>query len=87
MVSEIRPRGTSEDDSAYGLADWQVRQPVHAARILAREVLALPWATAFDWQGLAAQAYQLEPSHRTLGREAVQVRAVLPPPPSPGPEN
>jgi hypothetical protein len=35
----------------------------------------------------SAQAYQLEPSHRTLGRKAVQVRAVLPPPPPPGPEN
>ena len=63
------------------LADWQFRQAVHAVRILACEVLSLPWAPAFDWQGLADQAKSLEPSHRTLGREVIQVRAVLPPPP------
>ena len=55
-----------------------------AARILACEVLALPWAAAFDWQGLAAQAHQLEPDHRTHGRETIPVRALLPtPPPDP----
>jgi hypothetical protein len=64
------------------LADWQFRQAVDAARILACEVLSLPWASAFDWQGLAAQAHQLEPDHRTHGREAIPVRALLPTPPS-----
>jgi len=37
-----------------------------AARILARDVLALPRAAAFDWQGLSDQARSLEPDHRTL---------------------
>ena len=69
------------------LADWQYRQAVDAARILACEVLLRPWAASFDWQGLADQAKSLEPSHRTLGRECIQVRAVLPPPPPPDPTN
>jgi integron integrase len=64
------------------LADWQFRQAVDAVYILAREILALPWAAAYDWQGLADQARLLEPDHRTLGRENIQVRAVLPAPPS-----
>jgi hypothetical protein len=68
---------------ATHLADWQFRQAVDAARILACEVLSLPWAATFDWQGLADQAKSLEPSHRTLGREVIQVRAVLPPPSDP----
>jgi len=69
------------------LADWQFRQAVDAARILACEVLALPWAADFDWQGLADQAKSLEPSHRTFGRESIQVRAVLPPPPPADPDH
>jgi integron integrase len=68
------------------LADWQYRQAVDAARILACEVLALPWAASFDWQGLADQAKPLDPTHRTLGRECIQVRAVLPPPPPSDPD-
>jgi len=31
----------------------QFRQAVDAVRILAREILALPWAAAYDRQGLA----------------------------------
>ena len=42
------------------LADWQFRQAVDAASILACEVLSLPWASAFDWRGLADQAHQLD---------------------------
>ena len=64
------------------LADWQFRQAVSAVRILAREILAIPWADTFDWQGLYDQARLLEPDHRTLGRETIQVRAVLPAPPA-----
>ncbi|MCX6866954.1 MAG: hypothetical protein NTV46_12200 [Verrucomicrobia bacterium] len=60
------------------LADWQFRQTVDAVYILAHDILALPWAAAYDWQGLADQAWALEPDHRTLGRENIQVRAVLP---------
>jgi len=51
--------------------------------LLAHQVLTIPWATTFDWQGLADQAWALEPDHRTLGREAIPIRAVLPPPPDP----
>ncbi|MCX6864782.1 MAG: integron integrase, partial [Verrucomicrobia bacterium] len=35
-------------------------------------------AATYDWKGLADQAHALEPDHRTLGRENIQVRAVLP---------
>ena len=51
--------------------------------LLAHQVLTIPGATTFDWQGLADQAWALEPDHRTLGRETIQVRAALPPPPDP----
>jgi integron integrase len=57
------------------LADWQFRQAVDAARILACDVLTLPWAASFDWQGLSDQARSLEPDHRTLVRETLRVRA------------
>jgi len=51
----------------------QYRQAVDAVRILAREILDLPWAATFDWQGLSDQAWSLEPDHRTLGRETITV--------------
>lgn len=60
------------------LADWQFRQAVDAARILACEVLGIPWAASFDWQGLSDQARSLEPHHRTLARETIPVMAGLP---------
>ena len=46
--------------------------------ILAHDILALPWAAAYNWQGLADQAHSLETAHRTLARETITVRAVLP---------
>ena len=64
------------------LADWQFRQAVDAARILACDVLAIPWASSFDWQGLSDQAHSLEPDHRTLARESIRVSAGIPPQPS-----
>ncbi len=64
------------------LADWQFRQAVDAVRILASEVLALAWTDGFDWQALSDQARSLEPTHRTHGREAIPVRALLPLPPT-----
>lgn len=71
--------------SSAKLADWQFRQAVDAARILACDVLAIPWASSYDWQSLADQARSLEPDHRTLARETIRVRTKLPilPPPSP----
>lgn len=60
------------------LADWQFRQAVDAARILACDILAIPWAASFDWQGLSDQAHALESDHRTLARETIRIRAELP---------
>ena len=47
------------------LADWQFRQAVDAARILAREILALPWAAAFRLAGTCRPSPVLgtRPSH------------------------
>ena len=64
------------------LFDWQFSQAVRAVRILARDILDLPWAAAYNWRGLADQAKSLEHDHRTHGREAIQVRAELPAPPA-----
>ena len=44
---------------AAHLADWQFRQAVDAARILACDVLTLSWALSFDWRGLSDQARSL----------------------------
>ena len=68
------------------LADWQFRQAVDAARVLACDILAIPWAASYDWRGLSDQARSLEPDHRTLARETVRVGANLPPSPTPTPE-
>ena len=71
------PERTHEYFDALGrsahLADWQFRQAVDAARVLACDVLTIPWASSFDWQGLSDQARSLEPDHRTLAREAIPV--------------
>ena len=84
------PERTHEYFDALGrsarLADWQFRQAVDAARVLACDVLTIPWASSFDWQGLSDQARSLEPDHRTLARESIRVRANLPPSPTPTPE-
>lgn len=55
------------------LADWQFRQAVHAAQILANDVMHIAWAETFDWQGLSDQAHALKNSHRTLARETLTV--------------
>ena len=84
------PERTHEYFHALGrsahLADWQFRQAVDAARVLACDVFIIPWASSFDWQGLSDQAHSLEPDHRTLARESIRVRANLPPSPTPTPE-
>ena len=81
------PERTHEYFDALGrsshLADWQFRQAVDAARVLACDVLTIPWASSFDWHGLSDQARSLEPDHRTLARETIRVRADLPPSPTP----
>ncbi|MCX6878809.1 MAG: hypothetical protein NTW21_34110 [Verrucomicrobia bacterium] len=54
--------------------------------ILAHGIPGVTWAAASDRQGLADLARPLEPTHRTLGREVIRGRAVLPPPPPPHPD-
>lgn len=58
-----------------GLADWQFRQAVRAVEMWARRIGRLPWAEAFNWRGLSAQARTLPENHRTLLRESVPVSA------------
>jgi integron integrase len=58
------------------LADWQFRQAVDAARILACDVLVIPWASSFDWRALSDQARSLQPDHRTLARECIRVSGI-----------
>ena len=55
------------------LPAWQFQQAVRAVAWLARDILHIPWAEAFDWRGLADQAKPLEPDHRTLERETIRV--------------
>jgi integron integrase len=57
------------------IADWQFRQAVDAARILACDILTIPWASSFDWQALSDQARSLKHDHRTHAREAIRVTA------------
>jgi len=64
-----------------GLHPWQFTQAVRSVAWLARDILALPWATSFDWRGLAETARPLESTHRTIAREAIRVPA-RPPMPS-----
>ncbi|TAE78167.1 MAG: hypothetical protein EAZ84_02380, partial [Verrucomicrobia bacterium] len=67
------------------IADWHYRQAVDAVRILAVDVLGIPWALGFDWRGLEDQARPLGSGHRGFGRESVTVRAKaieLPPAPT-----
>jgi len=84
------PERTQEYFDALGrsahLADWQYRQAVDAARVLACDVLTIAWASSFDWRGLSDQSRSLEPDHRTVARESIRVRANLPPSPTPTPE-
>src|SRR6478735_2414485 len=71
------------------IADWQFRQAVDAARILACDVLNLPWAATYDWQRLSDQSQTLESTHRPPARESIPVvatskrEAILPASPPP----
>jgi integron integrase len=59
------------------IADWQLRQAIDAARILACDILKIPWALSLDWQSLSDQAHSLETDHRTHLRETVVVNTPL----------
>lgn len=60
------------------IADWQFRQAVDAARILAADIMQLPWSADFPWQAISDQARSLDSDHRTLARESIPVRTSLP---------
>jgi len=62
------------------LTDWQFRQAVDAARILACETLNISWTSAFDWGALLAQSRTLpaSPSPRSGDHRSQPLR--LPPP-------
>ncbi len=51
----------------------QYIQAVFAVELWAKKVTQLKWAHSFDWSGLAAQAVELEDTHRTLYRETQAV--------------
>lgn len=55
--------------------DWQLRQAIDAARILACDAMKLPWALSFDWQGLSDQTKILQADHRTIARKTIRVSA------------
>ncbi|NOX98263.1 MAG: integron integrase [Verrucomicrobia bacterium] len=60
------------------LKDWQFGQAVFAVELWTKKVAQLKWAHSFDWSGLAAQAVELEDTHRTLYRETQAVSSRTP---------
>ncbi len=67
---EALSKGTS-------IIDWQYRQAVEAAHILAVDVMQLPWATGFNWSSISDQARNLPQEHRTHARETIRVPSVV----------
>lgn len=59
------------------IADWQFRQAVDAARVLAMDVMRLDWARDFNWSAMADRARNLPTDHRTHARETIRVESVL----------
>lgn len=59
------------------IADWQFRQAVDAARILAMDVLRLEWAKRYNWSSVSDQARNLPSDHRTHARETICVESVV----------
>ncbi len=59
------------------IADWQFRQAVDAARILAMDVLRLEWAKRYNWSSVSDQARNLPIDHRTHARETIRVESVV----------
>lgn len=52
-----------------GLTPWQQGQILDGIRILCVQVLALKWASSFDWASLSVTAKIPDASHPTLARE------------------
>ncbi len=86
-VDADTPSSTMEFFQTLGrrpnIPPWQFQQAVRAVSWLTRDILQIPWATSFDWRGLADQAKPLEDTHRTHGREATPVFAKILSPASP----
>jgi hypothetical protein len=59
----------------WNLEDRQYIQAVFAVELWAKKIARLDWGETFDWKGLAAQAVELEGSHRTLYRETQTMRS------------
>ena len=55
------------------LADWQFDQAIVAARILASDLLTLPWAGSFDWETLSLEAKDPSANHRNFLRETIAI--------------
>jgi integron integrase len=55
------------------LADWQFNQAIQAARILACDLLTVPWSESFDWETLSLEAKDPSPNHRDFLRETVPI--------------
>ena len=53
----------------HTLQDWQFVQAVRALQVLFCKLLAVDWATDFDWDHWVDAAQTLEPDHATLARE------------------
>ncbi|MEJ6582191.1 MAG: integron integrase [Akkermansiaceae bacterium] len=55
------------------IADWQFEQAIQSARILACDLLNLPWADSFDWETLSLEAKDPPKTHRDFLRESIPV--------------
>ncbi len=77
--SESRTRAFFEALVGRGdqIADWQFRQAVDSARMLAMDVLRLDWAKSFNWSSVSDQARSLPSEHRTHARETIRVESVV----------
>jgi hypothetical protein len=55
------------------LADWQFDQALQSARILACDLLNLPWAETYDWETPGLEAKDPDHTHRGFLRESIPV--------------
>ena len=67
------------------LADWQFNQAIQSARILACDLLNLPWGDSFDWETLSLEAKDPPKTHRDFLRETIPVDSEPPQPTESGP--
>ncbi|MGK0187554.1 MAG: integron integrase [Verrucomicrobiales bacterium] len=60
------------------LADWQFNQAIQSARILACDLLKLPWADSFDWETLSLEAKDPPKTHRNFLCETIPIDPATP---------